>query len=67
MTVKINGSLNLDRLAKALERIHEEQSGERVSISIRKMTDDERLEYQSKISRSESRNSARPTHLNKSC
>ena len=49
MTVKINGSLNLDRLAKALERIHEEQSGERVSISIRKMTDDERLEYQSKF------------------
>ena len=48
MTVKANGSLNFARLAKALERIHEEQTGEQVSISIRKMTREEEIKSQKK-------------------
>ncbi|NQE01817.1 hypothetical protein [Enterococcus gallinarum] len=45
MVVSSNGSLNLNRLAKALERLHEQRTGETVTISIRQMTSDEEKKY----------------------
>lgn len=48
MAVATNGNLNFSRLAKALEHLHEQQTGERVTISIRKMTDEEKFEYEAK-------------------
>lgn len=55
MNITFNGEPNFNRLAKVLERLHKEETGEDVSYTIRKMTDEERAEYEElKANRAES-------------
>lgn len=55
MNITFNGEPNFSRLAKVLERLHKEETGEDVSFTIRKMTDEEKAEYEEMKTKCEKR------------